>query len=149
MQIKTMKKETINKIKSILSKNELFAGKPVEKNIIKDAQEKLNVKFDNCYIEFLTLFGGSFTGVSVYGFNNCEMLSEETVVDLTLDFRTNYSIDNRCEIIQMSYVISMSGNGDPIFISPDNRVFIYYHDNDEISELNNSFEELLEMNFIE
>jgi hypothetical protein len=139
-----MKQEVIDKIKSILSDNDLFAGKSVNEEMIKNAEKELNVNFDKDYVQFLSLFGGSYTGFPVYGFNNCEMLSEETVIDLTKDFRNNYSVDNRCELMQSSYVISISGNGDPVFISPDNKVLIYYHDNDEIEELNKSFEELIE-----
>lgn len=143
-----MKQEVIDKIKLILSENDLFAGKSVDEETIKNAETELNVNFDKDYVQFLSLFGGSYTGFSIYGFNNCEMLSEETVIDLTKDFRSNYLIDNRCELIQSSYVISVSGNGDPVFISPDNKVWIYYHDNDEIEELNKSFEELIEQNLM-
>lgn len=143
-----MKQELINKIKVLLSKNDFFSGKPVNEEIIKKAEKELNVNFDKDYIQFLTIFGGSYTGFPVYGFNNCEMLSEETIIDLTKDFRNNYSIDNRCELIQFSYVISISGNGDPVFISPDNKVWIYYHDNDEMEELRKSFEELIEDNLM-
>lgn len=144
-----MKKELVDKIRLILSDNDLFAGKPVDEEIIKNAETELNVNFDKDYVQFLMLFGGSYTGFPVYGFNNCEMLSEETVMDLTKDFRNNYSVDNRCELIQSSYVISVSGNGDPVFISPDNRVHIYYHDDDEIEELNGTFEELIEQNLMD
>lgn len=143
-----MKQEVIDKIKLILSENDLFAGKSVDEETIKNAETELNVNFDKDYVQFLSLFGGSYTGFSIYGFNNCEMLSEETVIDLTKDFRSNYLIDNRCELIQSSYVISVSGNGDPVFISPDNKVWIYYHDDDEIEELNKSFEELIEQNLM-
>lgn len=144
-----MKQELIDKIKVILSDNDLFAGKSVNEETIKNAETELNVKFDNDYAKFLSLFGGSYTGFPVYGFNNCEMLSEETVIDLTKDFRSNYLVDNRCELIQSSYVISVSGNGDPVFISPDNKVWIYYQDDDETEELNKSFEELIEENLME
>jgi hypothetical protein len=143
-----MKQELIDKIKSILSNNDLFAGKFVNEEIIKNAEKELNVNFDKDYIQFLSLFGGSYTGFPVYGFNNCEMLSEETVIDLTKDFRNNHSVHNRCELIQSSYVISISGNGDPVFISPDDKVWIYYHDDDETEELNKSFEELIEQNLM-
>lgn len=143
-----MKQEVIDKIKLILSENDLFAGKSVDEETIKNAETELNVNFNKDYVQFLSLFGGSYTGFSIYGFNNCEMLSEETVIDLTKDFRSNYLIDNRCELIQSSYVISVSGNGDPVFISPDNKVWIYYHDDDEIEELNKSFEELIEQNLM-
>jgi hypothetical protein len=144
-----MKQELIDKIKLILSDNDLFAGKSVDEEIIKNAEKELNINFDKDYVQFLSLFGGSYTGFPVYGFNNCEMLSEETVIDLTKDFRNNYSVDNRCELIQSSYVISISGNGDPVFISLDNKVWIYYHDDDETEELNKSFEELIEQNLMD
>ncbi|BFM45634.1 hypothetical protein CFS9_42750 [Flavobacterium sp. CFS9] len=144
-----MKQELIDKIRLILSDNDLFAGESVDEEIIKSAENELNVKFDKDYVQFLSLFGGSYTGVPVYGFNNCEMLSEETVVDLTKDFRSNYLVDNRCELIQSSYVISVSGNGDPVFISPDDKVWIYYHDDDETEELNKSFEDLIEQNLMD
>ena len=144
-----MRKEIIDKIKLILSDNDFFAGKSVDEETIKNAEKELNVKFDKDYVQFLSLFGGSYTGFPVYGFNNCEMLSEETVTDLTKDFRNNYSSDNRCQLIQSSYVISVSGNGDPVFISPNDKVWIYYHDNDEIEELNKSFAELIEENLME
>lgn len=143
-----MKQELINKIKLLLSENDLFAGKSVNEETIKNAETELNVNLNKDYVQFLSLFGGSYTGLSIYGFNNCEMLSEETVIDLTKDFRSNYLVDNRCELIQSSYVISVSGNGDPVFISPDNKVWIYYHDYDEIEELNKSFEELIEQNLV-
>ena len=144
-----MKQEVIDKIKLMLSDNDLFAGKSVNEEIIKTAEKELNVNCDKDYVQFLSLFGGSYSGFPVYGFNNCEMLSGETVIDLTKDFRKNYSVDNRCELIQSSYVISITGNGDPVFISPDNKVWIYYHDDNEIERLDESFEGLIEQNLME
>ena len=126
-------------------KNELFIGQPVENKAIESAEKQLNVKFDNDYKEFITRFGGSYIGLPIYAFNNCKMLSDKTVIDLTLDFRNTYLVDNRFPLIHKSYVISMSGNGDPVIISPHGKVEMYYHDNNKKEVLSNSFQELLQM----
>jgi len=137
----------IKKLEDYFSReeNKLFIGQPVENKVIESAEKQLNVKFDNDYKEFITRFGGSYIGLPIYAFNNCEMLSNETVIDLTLDFRGTYLVDNRFPLIQESYVISMSGNGDPVIISPHGKVEIYYHDNNEKEILADSFQELLQM----
>ena len=131
----------IKKLKVFFAKkeNKLFVGSPVEKKVIENAEKQLNVKFDKDYKEFMTYFGGSYVGFPIYAFNNCKMLSDETVVDLTLDFRKTYLANNRFPIIQESYVISISGNGDPIIIRPDGKIEIYYHDNDKKEILAESF----------
>ena len=126
--------------------NSLFLGKPAEDKIITDAEKKLNVKFDKDYIQFIKLFGGSFVGLPVYAFSNSEMLSNQTVVDLTNEFRESYEVDDRCPIIQSSYVISVEGNGDPIMINPSGEVLIYYHDDDVVETIAPSFEKLIEDN---
>ena len=114
-------------------------GTSVEQEIIENAEKQLNVKFDNDYKEFIGCFGGSYIGFPLYAFNNCKMLSDETIVDLTLNFRDAYLLENKFPIIQESYVISVDGNGDPLVITPDGKVVIYYHDNNEQKVLADSF----------
>lgn len=145
-----MNDNLVNRISEFLSDsdNELFAGKPATTDQIEEAEKTLNVSFDKDYKQFLELFGGSFVGFPVYGFNNCDMLSQESVLELTQDFRTNYATDDRFPIIQNSYVISMDGNGDPIIINEKNEIVIYYHDNNESEVISKSFEELIENNFM-
>jgi len=141
-----MEEGILNKLEKYFSKeeNELFLGRPVDNKVIEKAEKELNVKFDDNYKEFISKFGGSYIGFPIYAFNNCDMLSEDTVVDLTNDFRTSYSFDKKYDIINKSYVISMDGNGDPIIINPKGEVLIYYHDNDIQEILSNSFKELIE-----
>ena len=76
------------------------------------------------------------------------MISSETVVDLTKDFRDTYIDNNRFETIQRSYVISIDGSGDPVIINNEGQVEIYYHDVGESEILAESFEKLIENNFI-
>ncbi|MGQ7853702.1 SMI1/KNR4 family protein [Pedobacter sp. WC2501] len=136
------------KIEDFLSNDEnvIFRGGPTECDMIAIAEKELNVNFDKDYIEFLKLFGGSFVGLPIYGFKNSEMLSDQTVVDLTKEFRENYAYDNRCPEIQNSYVISVEGNGDPIMINSDGEVLIYNHDDDTLEQIAPSFERLIEDN---
>lgn len=143
--------DLVNRISNFLSniENNDFAGKPVDEVTINEAEKILNVSFDKDYKEFLTLFGGSFVGVPIYGFNNCEMLSNETVIDLTNDFRESYSVDNRFQVIQDSYVITIDGSGNPVIINKNGEIIIYYHGSDDEEVIATSFEELIENNFFE
>ncbi len=143
-----MNTELISRVENFLfdKNNRFFLGKPSIDSIIADAEHKLNVKFDKDYIQFIKLFGGSFIGLPIYAFSNSEMLSNQTVVDLTNEFRSSYAVDDRCPIIQTSYVISVEGNGDPIMINPSGEVVIYYHDDDSTEVIANSFEKLIEDN---
>lgn len=139
-----MNKELIANIEKYLLDNDLFEGTPSDDEEINKAEKELNVSFDEDYREFLKLFGGSYVGFPVYGFKNCEMLSSETVTDLTDSFRKSFRVDQRFPIVQESYVISMDGNGDPIIIDKEGKVRIFYHDNNEVKTLANTFEELIE-----
>ncbi len=138
----------IRKIEDFLSneENSIFRGAATEDDTIANAEKELNVSFDKDYIEFLKLFGGSFIGIPIYGFKNSEMLSDQTVVDLTKEFRGNYACDSKCPEIQNSYVISVEGNGDPIMINSDGEVLMYSHDDDTIEQIAPLFERLIEDN---
>lgn len=143
-----MNRELYNRINIFFSKkeNEIFKGNPVSDEEIDEAQKELHVKFSEEYIDFLKKFGGSYVGVPIYGFNNSEMLSNQTVVDLTNEFRESYKQDNRCPIIQESYVISITGNGDPVMVVPSGEILIFYHDSDSQEIYSQSFLELIERN---
>ena len=141
-----MEKQLINRLTNFLSQNELFKGMPATADQIFQAEKNLNVTLDEDYKEFISLFGGSYVGVPVYGFNNCEMISNESVVELTEDFRSSYGHDNRWPKISQRYVISISGNGDPIIIDKDGKIKIYFHDSNEEEVLADSFHELIEKN---
>lgn len=74
------------------------------------------------------------------------MLSSQTVVDITNEFRENYKQDNRCPIIQESYVISITGSGAPVMVTPSGEILIFYHDSDSQEIYSQSFSELIEKN---
>ncbi|WP_303848889.1 SMI1/KNR4 family protein [Apibacter mensalis] len=143
-----MNRELYNRINIFFSKeeNQIFRGNPVSDEEIDKAQKELHVKFVQDYIDFLKNFGGSYVGVPIYGFNNSQMLSSQTVVDITNEFRENYKQDNRCPIIQESYVISITGSGDPVMVIPSGEILIYYHDSDSQEIYSQSFSELIEKN---
>ena len=124
--------------------NSLYKGQPATDEQISNAEEALDIKFDKDYIEFIKLYGGSFVGLPVYAFSNSKMLSDQSIVDLTKEFRDAYREDDRIPIVQSSSVISIEGNGDPIMITPSGEILIYYHDNDESEIIADSFEQLIE-----
>ncbi len=141
-----MNSELIENIKkqmnSIPSIN--FEGIPANDFEIINAENKLKVKFHKDYITFIKKFGGAYFGIPIYAFNNNEMMTSQTVVDLTESFRKDYENDCRSNILDNSYVISFDGSGNPILIDKKGQVIIIYHDCDEYKILASSFTEFLE-----
>ena len=138
-----MDQKLVERIKFFLAENELFAGQGTTAAQLAEAEACLGVRFEADYREFVALFGGSYVGVPIYGFNNCEMLSAETVVDLTSSFRRDYQVAGRWPALAHSFVISRTGSGDPVILDPQGRVKVCYHDNDEEQVIAESFQELL------
>ncbi|GAE06260.1 hypothetical protein JCM10914_2408 [Paenibacillus sp. JCM 10914] len=68
---------------------------------------------------------------------------------MTLGFREQFKELAFAEVLQTSYVVSMDGSGDPIFIDQAGEVFICHHDTGEIKLLADSFEALIEDHFYE
>ncbi|MWV42765.1 SMI1/KNR4 family protein [Paenibacillus sp. HJL G12] len=129
--------------------NITLLGNPASQEEIDHAQQRLNVCFHEDYMHFIRTFGGAYIGLAVHAFSNGSSLGKETVVDLTLGFREQYKELPIAEVLRTSYVISIDGSGDPIFINPAGNVFICYHDSGEFKLLANSFEELIEESFCE
>jgi len=121
-----------------------FRGIPAKDSDIAEAEEKLKVKFHEDYIVFIKTFGGAYAGIAVHAFENNEMLSKDTVVDLTETFREDYAEDPRSAIINTGYVISMDGSGNPIVVDASGQVMIFYHDCDEYKIFAPSFSEFIE-----
>ena len=141
-----MKEELINRITNFINPNESInlAGLPASEDEIKEAEKLLKIKFHDDYITFVKKFGGAYAGIPIYAFSNNEMLSSDSIIDLTNTYREDYSNDYRSRIINESYFISFDGSGNPIMIDKDGKVIIFYHDNDEYKILTNSLSELLE-----
>lgn len=138
-----MEQNLVEQIKLFLAENPLFAGQGATAVQLIEAETHLSVQFDADYREFVALFGGSYVGIPIYGFNNCEMLSADTVVELTTSFRRDYQAAGRWPVLAHSYVISLTGSGDPVILDPQGQVRLYYHDNNEEVVLAASFQELL------
>jgi hypothetical protein len=130
----------------VKEENAIFSGNPVEEKVLAEAENTLGLSFDKDYKQFIINFGGSFIGIPVYGFNNSIMLSSESVVDLTVEFRESYFEEGKFSPIQTGYVISEI-NGDPVIMQEKGPVIIYYHDNDDFAVLAQTFEELITNEF--
>jgi hypothetical protein len=129
--------------------HDTLRGKPALDEEIKAAEDKLNVKFHTDYKDFIKRFGGAYAGMNIHAFSNGSSLGKETVVELTLDARKSYAGDERAGELNKSYVISMTGTGDPVIINPAGEVLVLYHDCDEREVLAASFEVLLQERFVE
>ncbi|MEC0372272.1 SMI1/KNR4 family protein [Paenibacillus chibensis] len=129
--------------------NITLLGSPATEDEISNAQQRLHVDFYDDYLQFIRTFGGAYVGLAVYAFSNGSSLGKESVVDLTLRFREQFQSSDFAETLQTSYVISMDGSGDPIFIDQAGQVFMYDHLTGEIKLTAASFESLIENNFIE
>lgn len=146
-----MKESLVERLKLMLLREDNLAlvGHPASQEEIVHAEQQLNVSFHKDYVQFLRMFGGAYAGIPVHGFSNGSSLGNETVIDLTRMFREQFKEHPFAEILDISYVISIDGTGDPIFINPSGHVYIGYHDTGEIRLLADSFEALIEDNFYE
>lgn len=129
--------------------NRTLVGIPTSQEEIAKAQQRLNISFHEDYVHFIQTFGGAYAGLAVHAFSNGSSLGNETVVDLTLGFREEFKELPFAMVLRTGYVISLDGTGNPIIINPAGKVFICYHDTEEIKLLADSFEALIEENFYE
>lgn len=139
-----MQQNLLHRIRAFLTENELFAGTPATPEQLADAETQLQLPLDPDYREFLSLFGASYVGVPVYGFNASEMLPATTVVQATLEFRMAYAVEARWPMLAQSCVISMTGSGDPVILDPSGSIRVYYHDSHEEELLADSFAAFIE-----
>ena len=129
------------RIENLVENDNDLRGRPATDNEIKDAEIRLNVKFDTQYIDFIKIFGGAFCGIAIHAFGNGDMIGDETVIELTQRFR-KYTPNLSSELIS-SYVISDDGAGNPILISQNGHILIYFHDSGETEVLHTTFNDLL------
>ena len=119
-------------------------GEPATAREIKEAEEVLGVNFHKDYKDLIQEFGGVSVGVDIYAFKNHNMMSGDSVVDLTQTFRTDYEDDYRSDIINKSYVISHDDMGNPIMVNEKGGVVIFYHDSDEYELLTDNLSDFIE-----
>ncbi len=146
-----MKDALMERLKTFLHQKDksTLLGIPASREEIAEAERRLNVSFHQDYVQFISTFGGAYAGLAVHAFSNGSSLGNETVVDLTLEFREQYKELPLAEALETSYVISLDGSGDPIIIDRAGKVFICYHDTGEMKLLADSFELLIEDHFFE
>ncbi|REK71935.1 SMI1/KNR4 family protein [Paenibacillus paeoniae] len=129
--------------------NRTLVGTPASQEEVAEAEQRLGISFHKDYVQFIRTFGGAYAGIAVHAFSNGSSIGRETVTDLTLDFREQCK-ELPCGVfLKSSYVISLDGSGNPIFLNPAGEVLIYYHDNGETEVLAGSFEAFIEDNFFE
>lgn len=110
---------------------------PASQIEIINAQRQLHILFHTDYVEFIKTFGGAYAGIAVHAFSNGSSIGNETV-DLTLDFRQQFFDYLPPNFLATRYIISMDGEGNPIFIESSGKVYICYHDSGEVKRLANS-----------
>ena len=135
-----MENELIKKIRAELGTNNDLIGIPATH------ENLLNVKFNDQYLEFITLFGGAFGGINIHAFNNGSLIGKATVVDLALKFRQAQG-RNLNSALKNLYVISDDGSGNPILMNAQGNIFVFLHDSGDMEILSNSLEDLLSKSF--
>lgn len=137
-----MDKNLQKKITNFIMKDCDLHGRPATDKEISEAELELGLKFNEQYANFIKLFGGAFGGIEIHAFNNGDLIGNETVTELTKEFRKTYSEHLTDELMQ-SCAISDDGAGNPILINQDGHIIIFLHETGEVQKMHNSLEELL------
>ncbi|MBB2949772.1 MULTISPECIES: SMI1/KNR4 family protein [Sphingobacterium] len=141
-----MTSEFKNAIDKYFSSEEtkIFLKERNEEKDIQQTEKELNITFDNTYKYILLNYGDAYVGIDLLPCTKRgSKKAEQTILEITKSFRSSYLEFQVCNEIQSSYVISIDGSGDPIFITPNGNVKIYYHDNNEIEKLAENLKELI------
>lgn len=145
-----MKPETLNQMSDLYSEPEGFRSEKISDKELLDFENKIALKLDPDFKEFVHLFGGAFVGaLPVYGVKVLELMGGDgSCLERTQWYRKEYpeEIDSRC------YVISEDLGGNPIYMREgDARVFIIDHDLGTGGEevLHESFNDFLDENLKE
>ncbi|WP_311549775.1 SMI1/KNR4 family protein [Prevotella aurantiaca] len=115
---------------------------------IEITEKVLLVVMDNDFKEFILNFGGAYEGIAIYAFKNGTSIGKETIIDLTMNARNLFNTANLFPEINNCLVFSDDGAGNPIAIAPNGEVILFDYDIEEKQKLANSFEKLIEDNFI-
>ena len=143
-----MNEELLARVRDEITSDQdmVLYGIPASDEEIIQAEKVLNIKFNIQYIEFIKKCGGAFGGIAIHAFKNGSLVGKATVVDLTLKFREIYK-DLDKNILNLFYVISDDGGGNPIIMNTDGKIFVFLHDSYEMEFLYSSLEELLMKSF--
>lgn len=141
-----MKQDLLKKVRAMLSTQDGLSGQPATDAEINAAEKKLNVRFNEQYVEFIKLFGGAFGGIDIHAFQNGALIGKATVTEMTEKFWGTYA-DKLPEELVGAVVISDDGSGNPILINTTGEIYIYLHEEDEAELLYDSLEALLTKSF--
>lgn len=143
-----MNQELLERVRKEITSDQdmVLYGIPASDEEINRAENILNIKFNDQYIQFIKLFGGAFGGISIHAFNNGSLIGKATVIELTKKFRETYN-DLDKAILNSFYIVSDDGSGNPILMNTGGEIFIFLHDSYEIEYLYGSLEELLIKSF--
>ncbi|HDV2251923.1 TPA: SMI1/KNR4 family protein, partial [Escherichia coli] len=67
-----MNQELLERVRKEITSDQdmVLYGIPASDEDITHAENILNIKFNDQYIQFIKLFGGAFGGISIHAFNN-------------------------------------------------------------------------------
>ena len=143
-----MKQSIIKKLNAFFKENPTLLGVAATNEEIENAEKELHLTIDNDYKEFILKFGGAYAGIAIYAFKNGTSIGKETIIDLTMNARNLFNTANLFPEINNCLVFSDDGAGNPIAIAPNGEVILFDYDTEEKQTLANSFEKLIEDNFI-
>jgi hypothetical protein len=140
-----LKPKLLKRLETFLSENEML-GTPATAEQIAGAENILNVKLPEDYVDFISRFGGTYAGIDICAFEN----DSESVIQLTQDMRQSFgNEDDRGKEAQQSIAFADDGSGNPILINTKGEVVIFYHDSDEREVLSKNLGKFIEDNFEE
>ena len=140
-----LKPKLVKRLETFLTENEML-GTPATAEQIAEAENILNVKFPEDYVDFISRFGGTYAGIDIYAFES----NSENVIKFTQDMRQSFcNGDKREKEAQQSIAFADDGSGNPILINAKGEVVIFYHDSDEREVVAKNLGKFIEDNFEE
>lgn len=136
-----MKNSTLDKLEKHFDEFPFMRSEPVPESEIIEAENKLGVRFDSDYKEFIQKYGGAIVGpFPVYGLRRADPMDDElwSVIEVTMRYRNEGWPDT-----ENLYIISTDHADNPVGITEDSRVISYDHDFGETIEVAESFEAYL------
>lgn len=115
-----IEKDIISRLRSFFEKMPIACGIPTPESKLEEASILLNIKLDEEYKCFQTLFGGSVIGateiVGISGYNS-EMLDDYDFIELTKEFQDIFNASG--------IVIGTDYDGSYFVLSPDGEVLLF------------------------
>ena len=129
----------IEKLQDFFQKNPITMGAPSTADELLLVEQTIQLKLDETHRYLLLHYGGVVIGdIRIYGLKNTELIGDETLVELTNNFKEQISIEVQ------QYVISVDDMGNPILVDTTTReVILYNHDIGAYEKLFDSLEDFI------